>query len=182
MYGMIHQAAREMVHTVADAETWSAILEKCGLDEEHFISAQTYSDDVTFALIGAIQEVTGMPIEDLLTAFGKYWIDYAASTSYRSVMEMAGNDLDSLLDNLDRMHTSIKSTMPDADMPSFIVTHSDAHRLEVEYRSSRSGLELFVKGLLEGLLERFGDEGEVSFDIREDHVAFTVERRAAKAA
>lgn len=182
MYGMIHQAAREMVHVVADADTWTAILEKSGLQETHFISAQTYSDDDTFALIGAIQEVTGLPLDDLLSAFGKYWIEFAGKTSYRSVMDMAGNDLESLLENLDRMHTSIKSTMPDADMPSFLVADEDGDTLTVEYRSSRKGLEPFVKGLLLGLMDRFGETGEVTFSPAEDCVEFYVKRQPAPAA
>lgn len=182
MYGMIHQAARQMVHAVADEATWSKILATSGLHEEHFISAQTYDDEVTLTLIGAIQDVTGMPIEELLSAFGRYWIEFAASTSYGSVLEMAGSDLDSLLENLDRMHTSIKSTMPDAEMPSFYVSRVEGRDIYVEYRSSRSGFEAFVKGLLEGLLDRFGDTGEVSFVLRADHVEFAVKRELAEAA
>ncbi|MDM7983051.1 MAG: heme NO-binding domain-containing protein [Maricaulis sp.] len=182
MYGMIHQAARQMVHAVADDATWSKILTTSGLQEEHFISAQTYDDEVTLTLIGAIQSVTEIPLDELLSAFGRYWIEFAASTSYSSVLEMAGNDLETLLENLDRMHTSIKSTMPDADMPSFYVSRVEGRDLYIEYRSSRTGLEAFVKGLLEGLLDRFGDTGEVSFVRRADHVEFAVRREVAEAA
>jgi len=72
--------------------------------------------------------------------------------------------------------------MPDADMPSFYVSRVEGRDLYIEYRSSRTGLEAFVKGLLEGLLDRFGDTGEVSFVRRADHVEFAVRREVAEAA
>ena len=76
-------------------------------------------------------------------------------------MAMAGDDLVTFLGNLDRMHASVKASMPGAVLPTFYLMTSDVSHLTVSYRSPRSGLEPFVRGLLEGLLDHFHVSGVV---------------------
>ena len=47
-------------------------------------------------------------------------------------------------------------------VPAFAILDHEPGKLLVEYRSNRTGLEPFVAGLLEGLLERFDLVGEVT--------------------
>jgi hypothetical protein len=61
------------------------------------------------------------------------------------------------------MHGTLQSSMPSAILPEFALVHHDATGLSVRYISDRSGLEPFVAGLLEGLLDRFGIDGDVSW-------------------
>jgi hypothetical protein len=176
MYGMIHQAARRMVLETADEDDWSTILDKSGLSEQHFVSGLSFDDEKTFALLGAIQEHANIPLDELLKSFGEYWIKYAGETSYGGMMRMAGNDLVSILTNLDRMHVSIAAQMPGALMPSFEVLDTSDEQITVRYRSERNGLEAFVVGLLQGLLNRFNDVGEIRYVINADSSDFTIDR------
>ena len=124
MYGMIHKAAREFVSRNISEETWLKIAAEAGLDDEHFISGQHYPDEITNAMIGAIVNVTGIPVEDVFDQFGQYWVRYTATTSYNAALEMAGRDFVTFIQNLDNLHNSIKATMPEADLPSFQVINS----------------------------------------------------------
>ena len=63
--------------------------------------------------------------------------------------------------NLDRMHFAVGTAMPKAQLPSFSLRSISEGRLEVEYRSERTGLEKFVLGLFYGLMERFNVTGSV---------------------
>ena len=177
MYGMIHQAARAMALEVLGEESWRAIQERCGLDDEYFISGRHYSDEVTLALIGAATEVSGMKLDALLEALGRYWIDYAAKSPYGAMFEMAGDTLDEFLESLDSMHASIKSTMPEASMPTFEVVAVEDSRIDVLYASERTGLSSFVVGLLEGLMDRFDEVGEVTARADANGVLFSITRQ-----
>ena len=179
MYGMIHKAARQFVIEDRGQATWTAIVEQCDLNDEHFISGQHYSDEVTVSLLGQISKNLNRPLQDLLFDFGKYWVKFTAKSSYANVLEMAGDDLVTFLDNLDTMHRSIKATMPEAVMPTFAVTRHDGPNIELLYRSEREGLEDFVRGLLYGLLDRFSEHGEIAVGHRDGDIFFSISRRQA---
>ena len=162
MYGMIHRAARTMsIETFGEA-AFNAMAAEAGFDESDFLSAQVYPDDRTFALVTAIARRAGLSVEDALRAFGRFWIDYADGSAYAPVMRMNGDTLAEFLSNLDRMHASIQRVMPETRMPSFEVLEAGPRRIDVLYCSQRTGLEPFVAGLMEGLMQRFGHEGTVA--------------------
>lgn len=161
MYGMIHRAARDMVRSEGSEDHWTRILQESGLKDEDFVSALAYPDDTTFRLIGAVAGEFNLPVDEALVRFGRYWIGFADASAYSPLMRMAGDDLFDFCDNLDRMHASIKVSLPDVDVPSFRVMSSDASTIRIAYLSSRKGLEPFVIGLFEGLLSHFGQTGQV---------------------
>lgn len=175
MFGMIHQAARELTLEALGAEAWEEICQSIAMSENEFISAQPNPDDRTFALVGAIAERAGLSVEDALRAFGSFWVRYTETSTYASLMRMNGDDLHEFLTNLDRMHTAIQMSMPDARMPSFYVRSADANGIELIYQSDRRGLEPFVVGLLEGLMSKFQQAGVVSHGgPAEEGVLFTI--------
>lgn len=149
---MIHRAAREMVLETQGPEAWAAVLAKADLDDAHFISASTYSDEVTQTLLEAMAQVLAEPVPALLTAFGRYWVSYVGKGPYGAILRLAGEDVATILGNLDRLHEAIRVAMPAADTPSFQLVGREASELRVIYRSTRAGLEPFVVGLLQGLM------------------------------
>ena len=182
MYGMIHQAAREMIHDLHGPAVWADILRKSGLGDESFISAQHYSDEQTLSLINAISVSTGKDIDTVLEEFGGYWINFTEASSFAGIMRMAGDNLFSFIGNLDRLHASIKTSMNKAVTPSFEVIRSTETTVEVMYRSDRTGLAPFVRGLFYGLLAHFGETGTVTHVDQEDGCLFTIDLQPDPAA
>ena len=162
MYGLIHRAARQMVIQDLGEARWSAIAAQSDIRDDDLISAKVYSDDATMRLLEAIRETFGWPMEELLERFGVYWIEFAATTPYSAMMDLAGSDLLTCLRNLDRLHSGIQLSMPDAMLPEFTVLETGRDYINVRYTSRRVGLEPFVKGLLMGLLKRFDLKGGVT--------------------
>lgn len=182
MYGMIHTAARSMVRDQLGEATWNIILARTGLSEEHFITAKHYSDETTLRVIGAIADTTGHAVPDLLRDFGKYWIKYATASAYRSIFTLSGNNLDTFLTNLNRMHMSVARMMPEARLPTFETLSSTPGETELLYRSDRDGLTGFVEGLLIGLMDYFGEAGTVEYrPVGGQHI-FRLNREAARSA
>ncbi len=161
MYGMIHVAVRKMVADELGESGWAQVLRATGYGGGEFISASTYDDSVTFALVGASASACSQDLDPFLERLGQYWIRFASDGAYKTLMAVAGADLLTFLENLDRLHTAVQAAMPAARLPSFTVTESGPGYVRVSYASERTGMESFVTGLLEGLLHRFGHSGTV---------------------
>ncbi len=161
MYGLIHRAVRQMATDRLGPERWRDLARAAEIHDDDMISAKVYSDETTLRLIGAVSAEFGVPIEDMLEQFGVYWVSFAGASAYAPMLDLTGDTLLDCLRNLDRLHSGIKLTLPDAELPSFSVLEDGRGYVNVRYSSTRVGLEPFVKGLLAGLLARFGLVGTV---------------------
>lgn len=161
MYGMIHRGLRQMVIEQSGESVWSRIEDKLGIGPEHLISVQTYDDSLTLAIIGSVAEELRLSLSQCLVAYGRYWIRFAAQGAYGGLMNFTGTDFCTFIENLDRMHQTVHAAMSEAIVPSFKITGRGEDYIKVEYRSEREGLEPFVAGLLEGLLDHFAITGNV---------------------
>lgn len=154
---------------------WASILDSAGLDDSVLIGAQPYPDEITFRLISAVAAKAGLTVDETLRSFGQYWIKAADAGPYANVMNILGRSLLESLENLDRMHASIQIAMPEARLPYFAVLEHDESRIKIAYHSTRQGLESFVTGLFEGLLNRFDKTGNVIFSgTKEDFSLFEI--------
>ena len=161
MYGMIHQAARDMAVARLGEAQWQALAASRALTDQHFIGVDYYGDAESLALLEAIAARLGMGMDQALRAFGRHWIGFAGASPYGRALAMAGSRLEDVLANLNRMHASIKSNMPRARLPSFQVLASGPREIRMLYRSERAGLAPFAEGILLGLAERLGERVSV---------------------
>lgn len=161
MYGMIHRGLRQMVIEQSGEAVWNRIEAKLNTGPEHLISAQTYDDSLTLSMVTITAQEQGQSVPECLVQYGRFWIQFAARGSYGAMMDFTGRDFPTFVENLDRMHHAVRAAMTEAIVPSFKVAERGEGYIRVEYRSDREGLEPFVTGLFEGLLERFGLSGTV---------------------
>ena len=150
MYGMVNQAIQAMVTEKFGAADWDKVKEIAGVDEPAFVTMKQYPDSMTYALAGAVSTHSGIPLPDVLRAFGGYWIQYAKDGPWGKLMMSSGTDTYSLLAALDAMHARIALSFPDLRPPAFAVKRN-GDAVVVEYRSDRPGLAPFVMGLIEGI-------------------------------
>lgn len=162
MYGMIHQAFRDLFIERAGAAAWQEFERELGIGPADLISAMVYPDEETEALLAAGAQRLGQDLPDCLRDFGRHWVRFAGSGAYSGIMDFVGNDFPRFIANLDRMHRAVQVAMPEARVPAFTLLGVEGNVVRVGYRSSRAGLETFVEGLLGGLLERFALHGSVS--------------------
>lgn len=177
MYGMIHKAARDMAIASMGDAVWREISDECGLTSHHLITTAYFDDAVILDLVAALARRMGTTEEEALEAFGGHWIRYAAASDYARVIAMAGDNIGTFIENLDRMHSIIKSTMPLARMPSFRLVAAHADGLDVLYQSERVGLASFVLGILDAVAARYGESMVITAQHREDGVLFAMRRR-----
>jgi len=161
MYGMAHRALRQMMLDELGPAAWAKVERETGTGPADLISLCVYDDSKTIALISASSAHLGLPIDEALRKFGRYWVRFAELSSFGPIMDFTGQNMVTFINNLDRMHRSVVLAMPDARVPSFTLLDENDGHLLVRYRSDRTGLETFVIGLFEGLMDRLHETGTV---------------------
>lgn len=173
-----------MVVTNFGAERWLAIKEKAGVEEDVFLSNESYPDKVTYDLVAAASDVLGLPAREILIAFGEHWVLKTARQGYGGMLEANGRTFSEFLLNLPSFHTRVAMIFEDLQPPRFNCADVTQNSLMLHYHSHRPGLTDFVVGLLQGLGKMF--ETPVEIQISEmksngaDHDVFFVKWTAAE--
>lgn len=155
MYGLVNKAVQGLITKEFGEEKWNEIKTKAGFEDEIFVSMQKYDDSITYNLVGAASEVLNVSGEDLLEAFGEYWVLYTAEEGYGEMLDMAGSTFVEFLGNLNHLHMRVGDVMPELEPPSFEVETISECELRLYYSSKREGLNPMVLGLVKGLGKRF---------------------------
>ena len=119
MYGMVNEGIRAFIEKEHGPETWEVICKSAQIDQTTFERMTSYDDSITYALVGAICEHTGLSGEDVLKVFGSYWVEFAGASHFGTFLRLAGNSFVERIKGLDDMHESILLSMPHLKPPSF---------------------------------------------------------------
>ncbi len=160
MYGLVNQGIRKMVTDNFGEEKWEEIRNEAGTDDV-FVGMDPYPDETTVSLVGAASKVLDIPAPDVLKAFGRWWINFAA-VEYDHLFSMAGNTFIEFLENLNDIHTRVGYMLPKLTPPAFQIHQRTEDTLTFCYYSKRRGLYSMVLGMIEGIAEHFGEQVEVS--------------------
>lgn len=155
MYGIVNKAIEELIKINYGHETWEAIKENSRIDIDFFISNEPYPDEVTYQLATAAAQELNITVEEVLIAFGEFWVLHTGKEKYGSLMEAGGNNLKEFLINLPNFHNRIMLIYPNLTPPEFRVSHLTDNSIHVHYFSQRQGLKEFVRGLLQGLCKLY---------------------------
>jgi len=155
MYGLIHNSARAMVVAELGEHAWNQVAKRAHLSDEEFLSLKSYEDAVMHRMLGAVCEVSGVALDDLLYRFGVYFIEHTAYAHYGGILSMHGATLWELLANLNHMHDRMASSFPDYLPPTFALSPVSGGAYELVYSSERQGLTRFVEGLIDGMATHF---------------------------
>lgn len=176
MYGMVNNAICELVNQRFGADVWQRVKARAGVDLEVFISNDGYDDQITYALVAATAEETGLTGQQVLEAFGEHWVLHTGRAGYGHMFAAAGRTLPEFLHNLPSFHARVRLTFPNLRPPRFEISQVSDGELVLHYHTHRPGLAAFTVGLLKGL----GRMYNVNLEIRQvqfrdqgsDHDAF----------
>jgi hypothetical protein len=162
MYGMVNKAVEDLVCLKFGEDKWEAIKDRAGVNEDLFISNESYPDELTYRLVGAASEILELPADKILHAFGEHWILNTAVEGYGDLMEAGGKSLAEFLENLPNFHTRVTLIFPKLQPPRFEVSERTDKSLKLHYHTHRAGLAPFVLGLLSGLAKRFETDVKIT--------------------
>ncbi len=162
MYGLVHKSMRDYIKSSNGDKAWSDIESKLSLDESSFLALHAYDDAIIYGMVGAACEKLGKPADELLKAFGEYWITVTAKKSYGPLLNSYGASTFELCANLDAMHKHFASTFVGYRPPGFKTRSLTENSISLEYSSDRNGLVPFVEGLLSGMGILFEESLEIT--------------------
>jgi hypothetical protein len=155
MYGMVNNAIRSFVIENHGEDTWAQICERAGIDRGKFAAVLPYDDALSLEIIKQSAATIGTSMDQFLREIGRYWVHFAARSSFGPLITFGGAHFEEFLGNLDSIHSKIKASLPKLAPPSFRVEALPEGGVRVSYRSIRDGLFPFVEGLFIGLSEHF---------------------------
>jgi predicted hydrocarbon binding protein len=155
MYGLVNAAFRELVISRHGTETWDRIRLALSLEADEFARMDAYPDLLTYQMVQSGAAVMGIPSQELLAAFGEFWVTYTDREGYAALFDIAGDSLTDFLLSLDELHVRVGRNFPKLRPPSIRFDVIDRNTLRMHYLTSREGLCPFVLGLLRGLSIRF---------------------------
>ena len=68
MYGIVNQTIQGLVVDNFGQNKWELIKKLSGVNNDYFISDESYDDDITFELVAAASEVLEISSEEILRA------------------------------------------------------------------------------------------------------------------
>jgi hypothetical protein len=161
MYGLVNRAVQQLVEQHLGPTGWARVCKQAGISDDGFVAVSAYPDQMTYKLVGAVSQEMGMSPEQVLEAFGEYWILYTAQEGYGDLLQMGGDNLRDFLGNLDHMHSRVESLFTEMVLPQFSVEDEGPGRYLLLYQSHREGLGPMVNGLVKGLAKRFNQNIEL---------------------
>ena len=178
MFGLINKAIVELIKTRYGEDRWREVLELAGVPDEPFLSMERYPDELSFKLVHAASNHLQIDAEEILQAFGRYWMLYTAERGYGELLKAHGETLPEFLSRLNTLHTRVQLCLPHLVPPNITVEDEAARSLTVHYRSERQGLTPLAQGILEGLGARFGLDLQIVVERKEvssgEHTAFRI--------
>lgn len=161
MYGLVNRAIAGLVRSTYGDELWDEIRASAGVTDDLFLAMEAYPDELTYRLVAATAKAIKWSPNQVLEAFGEYWVLYTAKEGYGDLLRVAGRNLPEVLQRLDAMHAELAITMPHLKPPRFSCTNIEAHSLQLHYFSDREGLAPMVVGLLRGLSKLYETDVQI---------------------
>lgn len=181
MYGIVNKAIQGLVIENFGQSTWDKIKEKAKISTNFYISNESYPDKDTFDLVVAASDVLDISQEQVLIAFGEYWVLKTGAEHYGSLLESGGNNFKEFMVNLPNFHSRVMLIYPNLTPPEFKIIELDDDNIQLNYYSQRSGLKYFVYGLIQGIGKMFSVETTITIlkskDENCDHDEFNIEWR-----
>ncbi|MCW2613661.1 MAG: Heme binding domain protein [Frankiales bacterium] len=167
---MVVKALADVARAGAGEQSWSAICAQVGSDD-HFVGTRDYPEELVGDLVAAVAVALGASREEVLHRLGRHWIRYTAQEGWGPLLQALGPDLVTALGRLDGLHVRVGLALPHLRPPSFQVVDVSPDGLVLLYRSTRTGLEPMVCGLVEELGQVFDCPVAVTHDGRRDGAA-----------
>lgn len=161
MYGLVNRAVEDLVKQTKGDDGWRRVCAHARVGADGFVAVRSYPDEVTHRLVGSVSHEMSLPPEQVLEAFGEYWVLYTAEKGYGDLLRSAGGHVREVLGNLNEMHARIETAFPEMSLPYFFVEDVDDDVFDLVYESSREGLAPMVIGLVRGLAGRLGQRVEI---------------------
>jgi guanylate cyclase soluble subunit beta len=154
MLGWINDCIEKLVIDKFGVEAWHIVKQKagCTVCDGGFFKLDHYTDQSSIDLVMASSEVSGLTFDQVLEAFGAFFVHYIRNEGYDNLLCCQGSTLKDWMDNINAIHHHLQTTFPKKMiMPQFWCEDASdgSGALMLHYHSKRgSYLAPLAKGLV----------------------------------
>ena len=177
MKGIVFNMFNDLVEEKFGYEVWDALLEATGPNSDGvYTSADTYDDQELFGLVGALSNVTEVPVSDLIKVFGEYSLVQFTQAHPEFFADKSAKELLLSVDKV--IHVEVRKLHPGVMLPEFTYEEPGPDRLVMKYVSPRK-LCSFAEGLISGTATHYDVPIEIAqtkcLHQGDDHCRFELE-------
>ncbi|MEL6534315.1 MAG: heme NO-binding domain-containing protein [Bacteroidota bacterium] len=160
MKGVVFTEFLEMVETKFGDEVLERIIDKANLPHNaEYTAVGSYPHHELVNLVLELSDESKVPMPDLLRAYGKHFFGVLGRSYAPMIADVKdGFELFQKLETY--IHVEVRKLYPEAELPKFD-TQWEGDSLVMYYQSSRK-LGDFAHGLIEGCLQHFDQQAEVT--------------------
>lgn len=165
MKGIIFNFLESLIVEKFGDETMEEIYDEAefSTDVPPFVGPETYPDADLFAMVALLSKKSGLAVDDLIYAFGRYMFPILAD-KYPGFLEGIESPVEFLETVNDVIHVEVKKLFEGAMPPMVVIEEAKRDRATLRYSSERKLCRL-AEGLLDGVADHFGQR--VSYSHRQ---------------
>jgi guanylate cyclase soluble subunit beta len=158
MHGLVFELFENWIIEQYGIETWHSAKENayCEVKDKSFVTRTYYRDSTFFDLVATTSDLLSSSADEVLEAYGNYFVGYLFSSGYGSLLRCQGSTLRQWLSNLNAMHDHIQKSFPGGKFCPPVFWCEDCEEVEgsilLHYFSQRGTLFVpLVVGIVEEL-------------------------------
>jgi guanylate cyclase soluble subunit beta len=152
MLGLMNDCLEKLVISKFGVEVWEAVKERAGCDVKNdgFLKLESYHDDATAVLVECVNELTGLPLDEVYRLYGAHFPEYISEEGYENLLYCQGRTLKEWMASINSIHNHLQTTFPNRIVsPEFWCEENKNGTLSLFYMSSRGHVwAAFVQGLV----------------------------------
>ncbi|XP_042196017.1 soluble guanylate cyclase 88E-like [Callorhinchus milii] len=127
----------------------------CANVQSHIINAIVYNEIVIPRIARAASGVTGTPYNELMNAWGVYFLGFVGKYGYDQILKVLGRHVRDFVNGLDNLHEYLRFSYPKVQPPTFFCQEESATGVTLHYRSKRKGYLHYAMGQLRQMGKQF---------------------------
>jgi predicted hydrocarbon binding protein len=139
---------------------WERALTEAGLSERVYTPRSPSSDEEFMTLVTNVADAAGVPVQEILEAFGEFLAPDLLGGLYGLLLDDAWDLLDFLEHTEVAIHTVVRARDPAAEPPRLRVVRSGPDEISIIYDSKRRMCSV-AKGIIRGASAHFGEPIEM---------------------
>ncbi len=160
MHGSVLKGLKDFVIARHGEDGWDAVREAAGVPGRIYVPVAEYPDEEVMDLVAAGVEVTDVPTDELLGAFGEFLVGPLVET-YGVHVDGEWDGLELVANVEEHIHEALrKKRTSDIRPPAIGARREGEDRVVVHYGSDRELCEL-AKGLVRGVGDYYDERYEV---------------------
>jgi hypothetical protein len=167
MLGMVFTELVEMVEETFSPEIADAVLSDVApANGGAYTSVGYYDHNELVALVVALSKRTGVPVPDLVQAFGKHMLG-RFTVLFPQMFERHTHFFDFIASIDGQIHVEVRKLYANARLPRFQVLSRSDDQLRLLYQSSRD-MQPLALGLMEGAAVHYGFPCRIDTEIADE--------------